>query len=279
MSASAATAAPTKHFWYGYAGSSAVADAVAEQLIQGGSIQQARDLTEQLSSAAAPGTSASINSTLAAQTPGSTGNAVASLLGFRPTPAVSSSDFVGAPRVTPSSVDSATAVVPLSEPAQATHGDTSATGLFTWLLHNNSSTPIFYGNCSPSGCTTGGDFIVNDSANVINSPQVSFSSQVRQGAGQVATFSTGTIAVYRDESGGPDPETYTNNCPSGSGLTKFTCAPFASPSAVTNDWYYFRQDFTACSAVAGCGDIQIQTRRWLVYGSYDYQLIAYNYGG
>src|SRR6185437_10553429 len=60
----AASAAPTHHFWFGYAGSSAVADTVAEDLLQGNSVGQAQALASELASLTTPTTAAVINRAL-----------------------------------------------------------------------------------------------------------------------------------------------------------------------------------------------------------------------
>jgi hypothetical protein len=284
-----ASAAPASHFWFGYAGSSAVADALAEDLIQGKSVQQARLLANELSPLTTPATAAVIGNELDRATTGGSSDTAASLLNYTPpsgTHAAGRKSDIVAPDFAAAGIDAAaattnSAAVPeaTSEPKQATDGDPKATSLYEWLFHNNSATPIFYGECSPSSCTTGGYFVVNDSANVVGPPTVSFSSIIKQGGGQGAAFSNSTVRIFDDESGKSDPDEYSTTCAVAGGNTKISCTLFPEPSVTIGSWYYYRQDFTACTAIAGCGDIQIQTRRWKVVNSQEYELIAYEYGG
>lgn len=283
----AASAAPTHHFWLGYAGSSAVADTVAEDLLQGNSVGQAQALASELASLTTPTTAAVINRALDQDATGHDHALAETLLDFVAAPATNRatgpSDVVapaaaaGTEARLAASANSQVAVAS-SEPAQATHGDPKAIGLYYWILHNNKSTPIFYGNCSPEGCVTGGYFIVDDESAVGSAPEVMFSSSVRQGGGQGAAFSNSTVRAFQDVSGG-DPVKFSTTCPVAYGNTKISCSTFPKVSGSVGGWYYFRQDFTASTAIAGCGDIQIQTRRWKVVSSTNYEFIAAQYGG
>lgn len=254
-------------------------------MIQGKSVGQARDIANELSPFAAPATSAAIAHVLDEQATSGVEVAVTNLLNYQPRPSTVPSKVGNVDVVAPDSATGGprpieTTAAASSEPKQATDGDPKATSLTTWLLHNNPSTPIFYGDCTPDGCTTGGYFVVDDTASTTGGgPDVTWSSTIKQGFGDIALFSDSTVRMLQDITSEPDPLIRSDSCPVAYGSTKISCVLFRDGPNVTGNWYYYQQNFTACTEIAGCGEIQIQTRRWKVVSSDNYQFIAYQYGG
>jgi hypothetical protein len=172
------------------------------------------------------------------------------------------------------------AVVPDSEPVQATHGETQAVSLYSWLLHGSNSVEIFYGYCDGSGCVTLGWVNADITANTYNlsGDGLYWYDSVSRGGGDYTNITNLRLRILRDITSSPDSVTKTITCPAPTGDSMY-CSVNTHPSMTTGYWYYFQVDWD--NYVSGYpGDhVQIQTRRWRIIDSSNWQFIAYNYGG
>jgi hypothetical protein len=252
--------------WAGYAGSNIYQDAVAQVLQQSGPGPAGRFLAGQRANMG-ESTFTALDAEVAKVAAAPVGStevqaAVTQLLGG---PGVGSAAPNALTAVTAAPAP-AIITAAVAEPVQATHGDSRAVNPSTWFLHGNSGfTAIFYGSCSTIGCVTDGHFNAAEASNVVFQPEVFWRTEIREGAGQHATFSAHKVRMMQDRTGGVDATVLTLGCSTG-GTNALDCTASPFTPTVRGNWYYYREDLRATYA-GGAALIQIQTRRWLNNGA------------
>lgn len=248
-----------------YGDGNPVQAAVAGALIDG-HVTQARNFMNQTTIALPAAVRTNINAALASSTGPAKAAAQGSLL--------SQQNEQAAAKVS--------AVVPASVPAQAQHGETAATGLFYWLLHNSYHVPVYYGQCSTTSCTTGGSWDFTQTSNVFYSSTqgMAYSGEIYHNSGVSATLSGIQIRLFRDVSGGSDTDETSMTCPTSG--SSFNCSGHFGPGQgnYQGHWYYLRLDETTHPSGYASSSFQMQTRRYLVVSNpSDWGFKSYSYYG
>lgn len=260
--------------WFSFGGGSEVAAATAQALLQGQGVKGAQGVEAQLAHLTDSSTSSWIRSQLNSATDDDVQNVVSSLLAYQDPAAP---DTVGATSAAPASASASATTA--SEPVQATHGQPTANTPYNWVLHGHEPTPIYYGTCSvfDNSCTTGGFINVSEDSNTVFPPDAFYYLAIRQGAGVHASFSSHQVRVFQDISNATDPVKGNLGC-STSGTNALDCTGNVVSPNVTGNWYYYREDFRLMFGI-NTVSVQIQTRRWNVTRSNNWEFTAYYYGG
>ncbi|MDQ1536695.1 MAG: hypothetical protein QOE58_1088 [Actinomycetota bacterium] len=154
---------------------------------------------------------------------------------------------------------------------------------YSWYLHGSNSVNIYYGSCSAytQSCTTGGWWTMDNTANtLLPTDGAYFTEDALKGGGVDARMIDHKVRLLQDITGATDPTKATLPCTTstayGSGPH---CSTYSKPVMTTGNWYYFQIDFVDQPIGYPNSSFQIQTRRWQVINSSNWQLLAYATGG
>ena len=262
--------------WFGYDGSSMIADVAAQVLIQGGSRSEAADVIALLGNIGAPAPDTLKDIAALLQDSGldeaDTDLLISALLAV---PGLTSADQVGdAPAAieTPSSTPSG------PRPGESTHGETKATSDYKWILHGAQNVKIYFGHCNYfSGCETDGYIVSTFESNTYFHNDMNLYLEMRPGAGQDVTYSRHAVKMKRDINNSTDSTIHTYNCGT-SNFRYMNCYNDQDVPNVVNNRYYLQQNFRM-SFGSHTSDVQIQTRRVKVVVPNNVQFPAYRWGG
>lgn len=259
--------------WYGYEGSSMVADTVAESIIQGDTLDQALSLVGSLASLTDTQTLSAITTTiLNPPDPFDTETVVTRLLdiaGSSPSDIVTATESVAPSTTSDAGVPKGrnerhghgggTTVQP-AVADQYDNGEPKATGYYSWLHRGSHTLHIYLGTCSlySSSCSTVGYIRQDYSANTYYGYDFALSDELEPRSIS-ATFSNYVAKLRKDINNWPDSTVSTYSC-SGSGYAYHSCNTDRSVPAGTGNWYYQQINFRM-SYGSTVADVQMQTRR------------------
>ncbi|WP_460850412.1 hypothetical protein [Nocardioides ultimimeridianus] len=255
--------------FFGYDGSSAVADAVAESIIQGNTLAGALTLAQSLATLTDPQTLVAITDVLTnPPDPFDPETAVTQLLEI---PATLASDTVG-------DSSSGQAVAALSATTQKTsrgrgrkttvqpaladqydNGEPKAQNAYRWQHHNSTAVKIWLEETTNSGTYPVGYIVEDYTANTYygNGRDMYLYDDMRPGSIS-PTITRYSAKLRQDINNWPDDTIAIYNCPTGG--TFFTCNANGYVESGNTDWYYEQVNFRM-SEGAAVADVQIQTRR------------------
>lgn len=259
--------------FYGYDGSSMVADTIAESIVQGNTLSAALTLAQSLASLTDPQTLVAITDALVnppdlfdpetavTELLSISGSLASDTLGDAVGPSVAAAAATsnkGQGHGKKVTVQPATA-------DQYDNGETKAMNYHRWLHHGSDSVRIYLGHCNSSGCATDGYFLEDYSANTYYAYEFQLFDTMSSGSIS-ANFTNYSAVLRRDINNWPDSTTDTfSNCGSGA-YSYFHCAASAGVPGNNSNWYYEQVNFRA-SYGADVADVQIQTRRAQLAGS------------
>ncbi|MET9312804.1 hypothetical protein ABZX12_13320 [Kribbella sp. NPDC003505] len=162
--------------------------------------------------------------------------------------------------------------------SQIDNGETRATGWYKWVLHGSTQTQIYYGYTNSSGYHTLGSLTADLEAHTYYPGSgAHWYMDVVHSSGVRPYLSSNVERIYQDVTLGGDPAKSTLNCYAG-GYT-LECNVYSKPSMTTGNWYYFQANWTNQPPGYPSSTVEVETRRWKVIDSGNWEFLAYGNGG
>ncbi|MET7281138.1 hypothetical protein ABZS29_23070 [Kribbella sp. NPDC005582] len=157
------------------------------------------------------------------------------------------------------------------------NGESRAMNYYKWTLHGSTKTQIYYGYKNSSGYHTLGSLTADLEAHTyFQDNGTNWYMDVVHSSG-VRPYLTSNVENILQDATGPDPKKSTLNCPGGGYL--LNCNVYSNPSMTTGNWYYIQANWTNTPGAYPASRVSVQTRRWKVITSKNWQFPVYAQGG